>query len=716
MSVNFEHFLYGGDYNPDQWLEYPDILKEDIRLMKQAHINTVSLGIFSWAKLEPAEGVYDFDWMEETIDRLYENGISVNLATPSGARPHWMADQYPEVLRVNEARQRALFGERHNHCYTSPVYREKVRRMNQKLAERFDSHPGVILWHVSNEYMGECHCPLCQQAFRDWVKEKYHTIDEVNRRWNTAFWSHDYQNFDQIESPSSIGENSIQGLYLDWRRFVSHQTTDFCRAEIAALREAGAKKPVTTNMLYKSPWVNYFELADAVDIVSWDSYPFWHKGPESQTAVNAGMRHDVMRSLKRQPFLMMESCPGAMNWIPVSKLKRPGMLEASSLQAIAHGSDSVLYFQIRKGRGGYEKLHGAVIDHYGKEDDRTYQECCQVGADLEAIQRLHHSKVEASVAVIYDWENRWAVEASAGPRNENMYYREAVEKSYGAFRRQGVNVDVIDMTKSLELYQVVAAPMVYMFRAGFEEKVRAFVERGGVFIMTYWSGVVDENDLCYLGGTPGGLMDVMGLRSTEIDALYEGESNTLRMVETGVSGESERDSDLFGEDESGAKNLHVADTFVRNGCSESLLLHGDGVYRCEHLCQLVDLGTTKPLFVYGEDFYAGTPALTVNCYGAGKAYYVCADAEQRFYDDVYAQILKEAGVLRILEQEIPVGVEVSSRRSEEAEYIFIQNFNPTSVAFCPEVEDGEVIFGEVSEEMKPFSTVVLERRTTITEK
>ncbi|MCC8152714.1 MAG: beta-galactosidase [Lachnospiraceae bacterium] len=716
MSVKFDRFLYGGDYNPDQWLEYPQILEDDIRLMKQAHINTVSLGIFAWAKLEPEEGVYDFDWMEEIINRLYENGISVNLATPSGARPHWMADRYPEVLRVNETRQRELFGTRHNHCYTSPVYREKVRKLNQKLAERFDDHPGVILWHVSNEYTGECHCPLCQQAFRDWVKDRYHTIEEVNRRWNTSFWSHDYQSFDQIESPSSIGENSIQGLYLDWRRFVSHQTTDFCRAEVAALREAGAKKPVTTNMFYNNPFVNYYELADAVDIVSWDSYPFWHKGPESQTAVNAGMQHDVMRAMKREPFLLMESCPGPTNWVPVSKLKRPGMLETASLQAIAHGSDSVLYFQIRKGRGGFEKLHGAVIDHYGKEDDRTYQECCQVGADLEAMQRLNHSKVEASVAVIYDWENRWAVEASAGPRNENMYYREAVEKSYSAFRRQGVNVDVIDMTKSLEPYQVVAAPVVYMFRAGFEEKVRAFVERGGVFIMTYWTGVVDENDLCFLGGTPGGLMDVMGLRSTEIDALYEGESNTLRVVNSGVSDEDESDvrcspnAGSFGGDRSDAMNAHDSAMFGGDKSNVWDSLDSNVTYSCEHLCQLVDLRTAEPLFVYGEDFYAGTPALTVNHYGEGLAYYVCADAEQGFYDDVYARILKEAGVPRILEQEIPDGVAVSSRRGENTEYIFVQNFNPTSAAFCPEVDGSEVIFGEAGDEMKPFSTVVLERK------
>ncbi|MCD8323754.1 MAG: beta-galactosidase [Clostridiales bacterium] len=668
MSVKFDRFLYGGDYNPDQWLEYPEILSEDIRLMKKAHINTVSLGIFAWAKLEPEDGVYDFDWMEEIIDRLYENGISVNLATPSGARPHWLADKYPEVLRVNEARQRDLFGVRHNHCYTSPVYREKVRSMNQALAKRFDGHLGVILWHISNEYTGECHCPLCQQAFRDWVKERYHTIDEVNRRWNTSFWSHDYQSFDQIESPSpSRGEFSIHGLTLDWRRFVSHQTTDFCRMEVEALREAGAVKPVTTNMFYTNSFVNYYELADAVDVISWDSYPLWHKGPEALTAVNSGMQHDVMRGMKREPFLLMESCPGPTNWVPVSKLKRPGMLETASLQAIAHGSDSVLYFQIRKGRGGFEKLHGAVIDHYGKEDDRVYQECRQVGADLEALSAMNHAKVEASVAVIYDWENRWAIEESAGPRNENMYYREAVEKSWYAFRKQGVNVDVIDMTRTLDPYQVVAAPMVYMFRPGFAERLREFVNRGGTLIMTYWSGVADENDLCFLGGTPGGLMDVMGLRSTEIDALYEGESNTVKSLDS------------------------------------------DAVYSCEHLCQLVDLRTAKALYVYGEDFYAGTPALTVNRYGEGRAYYVCADAEQAFYDDVYAKILREAGVRRILEQEIPDGVAVSSRQSGDAEYIFVQNYNSTPVAFAPRAEGGRVVFGEAGEEMKPFSTVVIEK-------
>lgn len=680
MESTQTQLLYGGDYNPEQWLEDPGILREDLRMMKKAHVNTVSVGIFSWAKLEPREGVYELDWLEEIINRLWENGIFVILATPSGARPHWMADRYPEILRVNAQRQRELFGTRHNHCLTSPIYREKVRRINTLLAKRFDAHPAVRLWHISNEYGGECHCPLCQQAFRDWLKDRYQTIEEVNRRWNTMFWSHTYESFDQIESPSVIGESSIQGLTLDWRRFVSHQTTDFCRAEIAALREAGAKKPATTNMMYYYEGINYHELARTLDVASWDNYPTWHKGPESETAMDTGMMHDVIRSLKRQPFLLMESCPGATNWQSVSKLKKPGMLEAASWQAVAHGADSVLYFQIRKSRGGFEKFHGAMIDHYGGEDDRTYQECVQVGSGLEKLSYLAGAATDSPVAVIYDWENLWALEGSQGPRNEGMHYREAVKKSYGAFRRMGLNVDVIDMTQSLTDYRIVAAPVLYLFRDGFAEKAKAYVESGGILILTYWSGVVDENDLCVLGGTPGGLMEVLGLRSTEIDGLYDWERNRL----------------------------------VPAGGAE-----GESSYECRNLCQLVKTTTARALYVYGEDFYAGTPALTVNRYGAGQAYYVCADMEESFYNDFYCRLISEAKIPALFSKPLPDGIEVTTRQKGQETFVFLQNFNrfPVSVEeLMPELEKMELLYdqdGEASSKWspvrKPYSTLILKK-------
>ena len=526
-DLNIDRFIYGGDYNPEQWLDRPDILKQDLLLMKKAHINTVTLGVFSWSTLEPIKDCFNFTWLIDIIDKLYDNGIQVILATPSGARPRWLAETYPEVLRVREDRTRQLYGERHNHCYTSPAYRERVRIINQKLAKTFRNHPGVILWHISNEYRGECHCPLCQEAFRNWLKNKYKDINSLNRAWWTTFWSHTYNSFHQIESPSSIGDHGLHGLNLDWKRFVTDQTVDFMCEEIHALRDAGATQPVTTNFMNDYKGLNYYNMAKHIDYVSWDSYPAWNKEEEICTAYDTAMQHDLMRSMKQKPFLLMESCPSSPNWQTVSKLKKPGLLQSASLQAIAHGSDSVQYFQIRQSRGGFEKFHGAVIDHYGGSDTRVFNEVTETGASLIELKQVIGSKVDSSAAIIYDMENRWAMEDAKGPRNEGLFYHESVLKSYQTLRKAALNIDIINMEQSLDSYKLVVAPMLYIFRAGIEIKLRTFVENGGILIMTYWSGIVNETDLCYLEGTPHGLLDVLGLRSKEIDGFYEWEENLL---------------------------------------------------------------------------------------------------------------------------------------------------------------------------------------------
>ena len=488
-DLNIDKFIYGGDYNPEQWLDRPDILKQDLLLMKKAHINTVTLGVFSWSTLEPIKDCFNFTWLIDIIDKLYDNGIQVILATPSGARPRWLAETYPEVLRVREDRTRQLYGERHNHCYTSPAYRERVRIINQKLAKTFRNHPGVILWHISNEYRGECHCPLCQEAFRNWLKNKYKDIDSLNRAWWTTFWSHTYNSFHQIESPSSIGDHGLHGLNLDWKRFVTDQTVDFMCEEIHALRDGGATQPVTTNFMDDYKGLNYYNLAKHIDYVSWDSYPTWNKEDEIRTAYNTALQHDLMRSMKQKPFLLMESCPSSPNWQAISKLKKPGLLQSASLQAIAHGSDSVQYFQIRQSRGSFEKFHGAVIDHYGGSDTRVFNEVTETGASLIELKQVIGSKVDSSAAIIYDMENRWAMEDAKGPRNEGLFYHESVLKSYQALRKAALNVDIINMEQSLDSYKLVVAPMLYMFRSGIETKLRTFVENGGILIMTYWSGI-----------------------------------------------------------------------------------------------------------------------------------------------------------------------------------------------------------------------------------
>lgn len=670
--LNTGNLLHGGDYNPEQWLSNPEILKQDIDYFKKSHINEVSVGIFSWAMLEPEEGVFQFEWLEEIIETLYQNGISVILATPSGARPKWMSDKYPEVLRVDESRHRNLYGLRHNHCYTSPVYREKTRIINMELAKRFGHHPGVIAWHISNEYGGECHCELCQEAFRDWVKKRYKTIERLNRAWATTFWSHRYHDFTQIESPSQRGEPSLHGLNLAWKRFVTDRTVDFVKHEIQAIRDGGSDKPTTINMMYDYKGLNYHKFADVIDIVSWDNYPQWHKKEEFLTAMDNGMQHDIMRSIQKRPFLLMESCPSATNWQPVSKLKKPGMLHAASIQAIAHGSDSVLYFQLRQSQGSSEKFHGAVIDHYGGDDTRVFREVTEVGVSLEQLAEITGTVTKAKAAVVFDWENRWALEDAQGPRNSGLYYKETVEKSYYAFRKQGLDVDVIDMEQELTEYAIVAAPMLYMFRDNYAEKIRRFVASGGRLILTYWSGIVDEDDLCFLGGTPYGLMDVMGLRSTEIDALYDGEQNTGVPVPG----------------------------------SEIQLEH---TWNCNKLCDLVKVSTAEVLATYGQDFYKGWPAFTENSYGEGKAYYICADFEQGFYDEAYSKIAENAGLKKIFSN-IPNGVEVTTRHSEEYRYIFVQNFNRHSVEISLPVEKMELLIGSYDGTIDRFGTIVLKEK------
>lgn len=660
-------FIYGGDYNPEQWLNSPEILQQDIEYMKAAHINEVTLGVFSWSMLEPREGEYQLEWLEKIIDNLYENGISVILSTPSAARPKWLSDRYPEVLRVNADRSKNLFGGRHNHCYTSPVYREKVSKIDRILSERLGKHPAVMLWHISNELGGECHCELCQKAFQEWLKKKYKTIDALNEAWNTIFWSHVYQDFKQVESPSPLGEKDLHGLSLDWKRFVTDQTADFVAAEKKAIREGGSTLPVTINMMYDFQGLNYHKFKPLIDIVSWDNYPTWHKYEVETTALDTALQHDFMRSLLQKPFLLMESSPTYTNWQSVSKLKRPGVLNAASLQAIAHGSDSVQYFQIRQSRGATEKFHGAVIDHYGGMDTRVFREVTQVGKELLAIAQVAGSTTKARVAIIHDCESRWAMEDAFGPRNKGLHYMDAVKKMYGGLRKLGLDVDFLDMEESLEGYDLIFAPMLYMFRAGIEDKIRSYVADGGTFVMTYWSGIVNDTDLCYLGGTPHALTDVFGLRSTELDALYDGDENEGIPVQ-----------------------------------KESWQEQG---YQCSNFCDLIKTSTAEALLQYGSDFYEGYPALTRNAFGSGKAYYVCADFEQRFYDDFCRKLVKEAGI-ELLCEKIEEGLSVTTREDEDNRYVFVQNFCDKAVPFKLTSSAYQVLSGNYDGMIGSYETVV----------
>lgn len=669
-ELRLPFFAHGGDYNPDQWRHIPGTLEEDVRLMKLAHCNLMSVGIFSWAALEPREGEYDFDWLERVLDTLYANGIHVFLATPSGARPAWMSQKYPEVLRVSDQGIRNLHGERHNHCFTSPVYRAFVHKINAALAERFGKHPTVVGWHVSNEYSGECHCELCQEAFRRWLMKKYGTLNALNQAYWTGFWAKTYTDWSQLHSPSARGEGSIHGLYLDWMRFVTDQTIDFMRHEVEAVR-AFSDLPVTTNLMGSFYGLDSFRFARVLDFASYDSYPSWGETSDYSVALGAGFQYDITRSILNKPWILMESTPSMVNWKEICQPKRPGMHLASSLLTVAHGSDSVMYFQWRKSRGAAEKFHGAVVGHERSEHTRVFRDVTEVGECLERILPVLHARTEARAALMFDWNNRWAIANANGPRKDKQH-DEIVQEHYAALAGAHVNIDIVDEEKPLQGYSLVSAPMLYMVKPGLAERLRAFVEKGGTLVLTYFSGYVDENDLCFLDGMPGPLRPLAGVWAEEIDALYPGQSNKIVM---------------------------------RPGNALGL----EGEFACGFLCELAHAEGAQALADYGEDFYAGMPAVTENRLGKGRVIYLAARAEQKFLDLLYERLLRDAGVAPIVDA--PAGVIVKEREKDGKKYTFLLNFAGQDVRMAvPEGLDlvsGARVRGETA--LKNRQVMIVER-------
>lgn len=673
---NEKRLLHGGDYNPDQWLDYPDTLKDDLRLMKLANVNTMTVGIFAWSALEPTEGNYNFEWLDKIIDDVYNQGGRVILATPSGARPAWLSEKYPEVLRTNDRREKMLHGGRHNHCFSSPIYREKTQKMNYKLAERYGNHPALIMWHVSNEYSGDCHCELCQENFRDWLKNKYKTIENVNKAWWGPFWSHTYTDWSQIESPSSIGENAVHGLNLDWKRFVTDQTIDFYENEAKPLRELTPNVPITTNFMADTddliPFqsLNYDKFSKHVDILSWDCYPAWHNDWETtkDLATKVGFINDLYRSLKQQPFLIMECTPSGVNWHNVNKAKRPGMHTLASMQLLAHGSDSVLYFQWRKSRGSSEKFHGAVIDHDNSEENRVFKEVSQVGEILDKIKEIKGSMKQSKVAIIYDWENDWALKDAQGFGKESRRYPQTLQSHYKYFWDKNISVDVVTPQQDLSKYSLVVAPMMYMMTEETMDRFRDYVKNGGVLVGSYLSGLVNETDLTYLGGWPKTLQETYGIDAKEIDTLYPKDKNSIKF---------------------GNESFEVVD-----------------------YCTIIEAKEAEVLAKYEEDFYKNTPAITKNNLEKGKAYFIGARTNQEFLSKFYDEIVKDLHINEVEDFISEGGISIQIRENKDAKYYFVMNFTEEEKNIEIKGSYIDLILGkeaEILNIMKPYGVYVLKK-------
>ena len=513
-----ERIWYGGDYNPDQWPE--EVWDDDVRLMKKAGVNLVSVGIFSWAKIETSEGVYDFDWLDRIIDKLGEAGIAVDLASATASPPMWLTQAHPEVLWKDYRGDVCQPGARQHWRPTSPVFREYALKLCRAMAEHYKGNPYVVAWHVSNEY--GCHNRFdysedAEHAFQQWCEERYGTIDAVNDAWGTAFWAQRMNDFSEIVPPRFIGDGNFMnpGKLLDFKRFSSDALKAFYIAERDALAEITPNLPLTTNFMVSASGsvLDYDDWGDEVDFVSNDHYFIPGEAHLDELAFSASLVDGIAR---KDPWFLMEHSTSAVNWREINYRKEPGQLVRDSLAHVAMGADAVCYFQWRQSKAGAEKFHSAMVPHAG-EDSAVFRDVCELGADLNKLSDegiLGSRLAKSRVAVVFDYESEWATEHTATP-TQHVHHVDEPLAWFRALADQGVTADVVPVRGAWDGYEMVVLPSVYLLSEETTRRVRDYVVDGGRLVVTYYTGISDEKDHVWLGGYPGSIRDVVGVRVEE---------------------------------------------------------------------------------------------------------------------------------------------------------------------------------------------------------
>lgn len=625
---------YGGDYNPEQWPE--EVWQDDVKLMREVGVNLVSVGIFSWAKLQPDENTYDFGWLDRIMDLLAKNGIMVDLATATASPPPWLSTKYPDVLAVDADGRTYYPGARQQYSPSSPTYRKFAAALTRKLAERYKNHPALAAWHINNEYachMNECHSEASTQAFRAWLKDKYKTIEALNTAWGTAFWSQVYYQWDEILTPRHAPYHNNPTQILDFKRFTSDAFLACCDAEHAILREVTPEIPVTTNFMAFFKPLDYRKWSKDLDFTSWDSYPDPLEGAASD---NGAPGHDLVRSFKPdRPFVLMEQATAAVNWRPLNGTKAPGLMRIHSLGAVARGADGVLYFQWRASRAGAEKFHSGMVGHTPPAQSRTFGEVKVLGNDLKKLTAVTGTLVPARVAIAIDWHAWWSVELESKPAKIN--YVETLVQFHRYFYERNIPVDFVHPEADLSAYQLVVAPSLYLLSQDGAKNLSGYVESGGTLLTTYFSGIVDPDEHVVLGGYPAWLRPMLG----------------LWVEEWAIYGDAQKNSVLFSEN----KASHAVKTW----------------------CDLIHLEGAKALATYESDFFAGRPAITVNRFGQGNAFYLGAKISPAGTAQLLDRICADAKVTPLLPVTLPI--EVTLRSGDGKSFLFLLNHGdaPTKV-------------------------------------
>jgi beta-galactosidase len=626
------HLIYGGDYNPDQWPE--DIWLEDARLMQEAGVNLVSLGIFSWTKLEPQPGLFDFVWLDQLMDLLHSHGVAVNLATPTASPPAWMVRLHPEMLPVTAEGVRLWHGSRRHYCPHHPDYRQYARRIAAQLAERYKDHPALAMWHVDNEYgghVGGCFCDISAAAFRAWLKERYGTLDRLNFAWGTAFWSQIYSDWEEILPPrrSPAHVNSTQ--QLDWARFSSDSWLVCFEEQRAALKAITPHIPVTSNFMGFHKGVDYFKFAAQEDVVSQDSYPETY---DPDWPAKAGIICDLVRSVgARRPWILMEQATSHVNWRQRNVNKRPGIMRLCSLQAVARGADGIMFFQWRQSKAGAEKHHSGMLPH-GGTDTRVWREVKALGNELPKLDPVLASQVQAEVAILMDWENWWALELDSKPSNDLKLFPQLYSYYQPLFDRN-ITVDFAHPESDLSRYKLVVAPNLYLVNDRAAENINRFVKNGGNLVMSFFSGIVDENEHIRLGGYPAPFQDMLGLVVEEYAPYADGQSNTFCTT----------DNEQFN---------------------------------CSLWSDIIQLKSAQAIATFEQDYYTGNPAVTRNRFGKGTAFYVGTLPDQNGMDWLIEQACEAAGIKPIISN-VPKGIELIRRANGTQTWLFILNHSSEEV-------------------------------------
>lgn len=665
---------YGGDYNPDQWPE--EVWDDDVRLMKKAGVNLVSVGIFSWAKIETSEGVYDFDWLDRIISKLGEAGIAVDLASATASPPMWLTQAHPEVLWKDYRGDVCQPGARQHWRPTSPVFREYALKLCRAMAEHYKDNPYVVAWHVSNEY--GCHNRFdysedAERAFQKWCEERYGTIDAVNDAWGTAFWAQRMNDFTEIVPPRFIGDGNFMnpGKLLDFKRFSSDALKAFYVAERDALAEITPDLPLTTNFMVSATGsvLDYDDWGREVDFASNDHYFIPGEAHLDELAFSASLVDGIAR---KDPWFLMEHSTSAVNWRPVNYRKEPGQLVRDSLAHVAMGADAVCYFQWRQSKAGAEKFHSAMVPHTG-EDSTVFRDVCELGADLNTLADnglLGTKLAKSKVAVVFDYESEWATEHTATPTQKVHHVDEPLQW-FRALADHGVTADVVPVSSNWDEYEVVVLPSVYILSEETTRRVRDYVANGGRLIVTYYTGLSDEKDHVWLGGYPGSIRDVVGVRVEEFMPM--------------------------GDDFPGVPG--------RLGLSNGAVAHdiADVIGSVDRSATVLETFRDDPWT--GMD---GAPAIVANTFGEGRSVYVGARLGRDGIAKSLPEILESLGMAETGENDSRV-LRVEREGSDGSRFVF--SFNRTHEAVQIPFEGKIVVssFAEVSGEnvsIKPNGVIV----------